>query len=346
MDAFHRACALRAERTPLTQLTTSTHDTKLSEDARARLLALSEIPDEWEAWLADWRALNAAHKTNVDGREAPDANEEYRLYQSLLAAWPLDETLTEELRQRTRGSLRKSISEAKRNTTWLNPNEPWLEACDRFVDALLDPARSEKFLASFGAIAGRVARLGLQNSLVQTALKLTTPGIPDFYQGNEGWDFSLVDPDNRRVVDFQRRHDLAASLDRRSWRDLLAGWRDGAVKQRLMRDLLRFRADHRALFQEGRYAPVAVSGRFAEHVVAFERSLNDERLLVTTPRLTAKLGCPPLGLIWDDTCLQIDRDITAWRNVLTGAVHPAGEKRLLAALTADFPIVILQPAPA
>jgi (1->4)-alpha-D-glucan 1-alpha-D-glucosylmutase len=341
VNDFHQACLARIEHTPLTQLTTSTHDTKLSEDARARLLVLSEIPEEWENWLLEWRDLNAPHKTRGGSRLAPDANEEYRFYQTLLAAWPLDGVVNAELVQRLKDNLRKSVAEAKRNTTWTHPNEPWLAACDGFVDAALDPARSEKFLTSFTAAAGRVARLGMVNSLVQTTLKITTPGAPDFYQGNEVWNFSLVDPDNRRPIDFARHRTLAADLDKRSWTHLLAHWRDGAVKQRLTRDLLRFRAGHTALFHSGDYMPVPVCGRFTEHAVAFTRTpAAAERILVVIPRLSAKLGCPPLGLIWDDTRVAIDNS-AQWRNLLTGACYTGGRELSLAPLFAELPVAVL-----
>jgi len=338
--AFHDACLARSLDTPLAQLTTSTHDTKLSEDARARVLTLSELPEEWETWLAEWRDLNASSKTEVDSRAAPDANEEYRLYQTLLAAWPLSGEIDDGFRGRVRENLRKSISEAKRNTSWIIPNEPWLSACDRFVDRILDPTRSAEFLASFSAVAGRVARLGMVNSLIQTALKITTPGIPDFYQGNETWDFSLVDPDNRRPVDFSAHRELAQHLDGRGWGELLTHWRDGAVKQRLTRDLLRFRADHVGLFQRGNYTPVPVTGRFAEHAVAFIREEGADRLLVIVPRISAKLGCPPLGLIWDDTRAVVDRPCR-WRNILTDARHNDDRELHLAKVFSDFPIAVL-----
>jgi (1->4)-alpha-D-glucan 1-alpha-D-glucosylmutase len=342
--AFHESCARRLEDAPLTQLTTSTHDTKLSEDARARILTLSEVPAEWEMWLTEWHGLNAPHKTLLDSRHAPDANEEYRLYQALLGAWPLDGVIDDAFGQRIREYLRKSVSEAKRNTHWINPNEKWLDACDQFVDRILDSSCNEKFIQSFSAVAGRIARLGMVNSLVQTTLKITTPGIPDFYQGNETWDFSLVDPDNRRPVDFDQHRHLADRLDERTWSDLLAAWRDGAIKQRLTRDLLRFRADHSALFQHGDYKPVSVAGRFAEHALAFTRSHGDEQLLVVVPRTSAKLGCPPLGLIWDDTRVITDRP-RPWRNLLTDVWLADERELLLVNVFLDLPIAVLYAAP-
>lgn len=341
VDAFHRVCATRADVSPLTQLTTSTHDTKLSEDARARLYVLSELPEEWEEWLRHWRELNARHKTRVGAKEAPDFNEEYRLYQSLLAVWPLDDLVTDSLRTRVRDYLRKAISEAKRNTTWIHPNEPWLSACDQFIEALLDEGRSSAFLTHFRATAGRIARLGLINSLAQVTLKITTPGVPDFYQGNEIFDYSLVDPDNRRPVDFDSRESTAAQLDQRTWYELLAHWRDGSIKQKLTRELLRFRAASPLLFQEGSYGPLQVRGRFAEHVVAFRRHHASGTLVVIVPRLTAKLGCPPLGLTWDDTHVLLEDTDRGWREILTSAKHRIGSEVSVAELFRELPIAVL-----
>jgi (1->4)-alpha-D-glucan 1-alpha-D-glucosylmutase len=195
---FHAANARRRETTPHSLLATSTHDTKFGEDARARLYVLSEMAGQWMDWVNEWRELNQRFKTNVDGRLAPDANEEYRFYQTLLACWPPDGfTPDEPFRQRLCEHVRKAVNEAKVNTHWFHPNESWLEACTRFVNAVLTPETGDEFLTSFGPKAQRLAHLGLVNSLAQVALKITSPGVPDFYQGCEGWNVSLVDPDNR-----------------------------------------------------------------------------------------------------------------------------------------------------
>lgn len=341
VERFHAACRWRAEHAPLTMLTTSTHDTKLSEDARSRLLVLSEMPEEWESWLAHWRELNAPHKTHIDGRAAPDENEEYRLYQTLLAAWPADRELDATLMDRVKENFRKATAEAKRNTTWINPNDQWLEAGDRFIEALFDPAKSDAFLQSFRAVAGRIARLGVINSVVHAVLKITTPGVPDFYQGNTLLDFSLVDPDNRRPVDFSLRKQSLAQLAECSWRELLRNWGDGRLKQRAIRDLLQFRAQHADLFSRGSYVPLEVTGRFAEHVVAFARRVVDEEMVVVVPRLTAKLGCPPLGLIWDDTQVMLEIGGAPWTSVLTGAAFENEATVRIAELFHEVPVAIL-----
>lgn len=338
---FHRATARRRELMPHTLLATSTHDTKLGEDARARLYVLSEIAGEWEDWVTEWRELNRRHKSEVDGRLAPDANEEYRFYQTLLACWPAEAFEPDEaFRQRLREHVRKAVNEAKRNTHWLVPNDAWIAACERFITALLTPETGREFLASFQPKAQRLAHLGLVNSLAQVALKITTPGVPDFYQGCELWNFSLVDPDNRQLVAWEGREDLAARARQLAWRDLLRDWRTGAIKLRLTQELLQFRREHLALFQEGAYEPLEGRGRFADRLVAFRRRAADAQVVVVAPRLTATLGCPPLGLVWEDTECDLPAAEGAWREVLTGMEFPAGALRV-AELLRELPLAVL-----
>ncbi len=341
---FHAANAARLRHAPLSLLATSTHDTKLSEDARARLYALSELPGEWETWLAEWSALNLRHKTALDGRAAPDANEEYRLYQTLLAAWPLDDAIDDRFRQRIRDHLRKAVNEAKENTTWRHPNEPWLEACDRFVTALLDERAGAEFLASFRPRALRLAQLGIVNSLAQLVLKATSPGVPDFYQGCEAWDFSLVDPDNRRPVDYELRRRLLAAGG--APHELLRRWKDGAIKVRVMQALLAFRRRHPALFAQGAYRPLEAEGAFGELVVAFAREAASEAIVVIVPRLTARLACPPLGLVWDDTAVRRP-GAGEMIDLVTGKKTPASDRLVLADVLGELPFAVLhRPGPA
>lgn len=338
---FHRANAERLATAPHSLIATSTHDTKLSEDVRARLYPLSEILDDWERWLGEWREINAPHKTRLNGRLAPDDNEEYRLYQTLLGVWPLDGAPpSDELRQRLREHWRKSESEAKRNTSWTHPNERWLDAGERFLHAILTPSTGQKFLESFQPRAARIAHLGMVNSLAQTVLKLTAPGVPDLYQGNESWDFSLVDPDNRRPVDFAHLQALEAGLATRSPRELLRDWRDGGIKLWLVRTLLNFRRQHGPIFAEGDYTPLEATGRFAAHVVAFVRTHATGRILVVVPRLTARLGCPPIGLIWDDTTIAL-RAEHSWKDELTGRTFGPGACLPVSDLLHELPVAVL-----
>lgn len=342
VNAFHAANAERLRASPHALLATSTHDTKVAEDVRARLYALSEMPHAWRDWLAEWTESNRAHKTVIDGRAAPDANEEYRLYQVLLGAWPADDAAPDEaFRARMREYWRKAVSEAKRNTSWVQPNEPWLEAGDRFLDRILDPATGRIFLESFRPKARRLARLGMVNSLTQVTLKITSPGVPDFYQGTELWDLSLVDPDNRRPVDFESRRRLADEAEKTSWRTLLAQWEDGAVKLRLVQTLLRFRAAHADLFRSGEYQPWESRGRFAANVIAFARSSESERVLVLVPRLTSQLGCPPLGLVWDDTAIGTGAHAAVWKDVISGRELAGGDGLKCADVFAEMPVAVL-----
>jgi (1->4)-alpha-D-glucan 1-alpha-D-glucosylmutase len=324
-------------------LATSTHDTKIGEDGRARLYVLSEIPGEWTDWVNEWREVNRAHKSQVSRRAAPDANEEYRLYQTLLASWPPDLTEPDAAyRQRIREHMRKAVNEAKVNTHWAHPNEPWIEACDRFVDALLTPTTGGEFLQSFVPRARRLAHLGLVNTLAQVVLKITSPGVPDFFQGSEGWNLSLVDPDNRGLIEWEQPRKLAESTRRLSWRELLRRWSDGGIKVRLTAELLRFRREHAALFQEGRYEGCEATGRFAERLILFTRRQGSTALLVIVPRLTASLGCPPLGLVWEDTAVVLPEPARKWRDILTGAEWRADDGSVpVAELFRELPLAVL-----
>jgi len=344
-EEFHHANRLRLERAPRTLLCTSTHDTKMSEDVRARLLALSEIPWEWRAWLEEWRALNAAAKTRIGDRLAPDADEEYRLYQMLLGAWPLPPgAMDGEFRGRITSHLRKAVSEAKVNTSVLHPNQAWLEACDRFVASVLDPGGV--FLARFRPAAERLARLGMVNSLSQLTLKLTVPGVPDIYQGNQIWDFSLVDPDNRRPVDHDAVRRLSDEANRMSAVDLLAMWRTGGIKLALTRALLAFRREHPGVFETGSYEPVDPEGILAANVLGFLRREGGDRLLVIVPRLVAHLAWPPVGAAWDETRVRSGSGgslVGEWRNVLTGSTvaAQADGTLLLRDVFSEWPVAAL-----
>ena len=344
-EEFHHANRLRFERTPRALLATSTHDTKMSEDVRARLLALSEIPWEWRAWLEEWRELNAPAKSRVGGRLAPDADEEYRLYQMLLGAWPLPPGSTDgEFCGRIVEHLRKAVNEAKVNTSVLHPNQAWMDACDRFVKSLLDPEGA--FLLRFRPAAERLSRLGMVNSLAQATLKFTVPGVPDLYQGNEAWDFSLVDPDSRRAVDYPRLHALAEDASHATPGDLLALWRTGGIKLALTRALLRFRREHAALFQGGTYEAIEIEGILAPHAIGFLRSHGDDRMLVLVPRLVAHLAWPPVGAVWDETRARPGSGAVLdgeWRNVATGAavVSRADGAIFLREAFSEWPVAVL-----
>jgi (1->4)-alpha-D-glucan 1-alpha-D-glucosylmutase len=207
---------------------------------------------------------------------------------------------------------------------------------------MLTPGTGDEFLASFEPKAQRLAHLGLVNTLAQVALKITSPGVPDFYQGCEGWNLSLVDPDNRGLVDWGAKETAAAAAREMGWRGLLRNWKDGGVKVRLTHELLRFRRQHLALFQSGNYQPLTAQGRFADRLIVFARRFEREALFVVVPRLTASLGCPPIGLVWEDTAVTppsfADRE---WRDVLTGRDWRVREPIPVAELLSDLPLSIL-----
>jgi (1->4)-alpha-D-glucan 1-alpha-D-glucosylmutase len=311
VDEFHQRNLERQRDWPATLLATSTHDTKRSEDVRARMAAISEVPQLWRSSLQRWRVLNRRSKRVLEEAAAPDANEEYLFYQTLLGTWPMDaagqaeETVGPEYISRLQAYMAKALKEAKMNTSWIQPNEQWDAAMNEFVSRVLDPSPKNKFPPSFLPVAGEIARLGAINSLAQVALKLTVPGVPDIYQGNEIWDFSLVDPDNRRPVDYGRRREMLDSLSGAPPEELLQNWPDGRLKLFLTQRLLLLRQEHAALFQEGSYLPLKVSGTFAECCVAFMREHEGEWIAVVVPRLSSRVGFPPIGEKWKDTMVAL-----------------------------------------
>ena len=343
VEAFHKANEARQSLEPHALLATSTHDSKLGEDVRARLYALSELATEWEVWTQDWRQSTAGFSSECDGSRAPDDLDRYRFFQILLGSWPLsDEGIDDGFRSRLKEYFRKAVNEAKRHTSILNGNEAYLAACDHFVDGVTTSDSAGTFLASFLPCAARIARLGMVNSLAQVVLKCTVPGVPDFYQGNEVWDFSLVDPDNRRPVDYGMRRIMMGDVAEVSYATLLENWREGGIKLRVSRDLLRFRRSCPLLFSCGSYRAVTAGGSFGAHVVSFIRERDEAALLVAVPRLTAKIGSPPVGSVWDDTRLAESVSQSAWKDIFTGHVFPAGEPMLLRALLAELPFAVLQ----
>ena len=273
-------------------LTTSTHDTKRSEDVRARLDVLSEMPRAWATQVMKWRRINRGRKAELsDGRIVPDSNEEYMLYQTLVGAWPLQmESEPERLEfvQRIQQYMNKAVHEAKVNVSWLSQNPEYVDNLNTFIDRILSPTyrgRVNLFWDSLQKFLPAVIYFGALNSLSQTLLKLTSPGVPDIYQGQELWDYSLVDPDNRRPVDFAvRQRDLAELLARSNSPDslglcseLLQTYRDGRSKLWVTMRALNFRRQHKELFRSGAYIPLEASRGKEEHVVAFARIHGDRR---------------------------------------------------------------------
>lgn len=359
---FERECAMRAASFPYAMLATATHDHKRGEDLRMRLAVLSEDASAWAAAVSTWREQNRVFKTQPAGatstddesardvlmsKAMPDAADEYMLYQMLVGAWPLqlsvaDTAGLQQLAERVAAWQLKAVREAKRHTSWAQPDEAYEQACGSFLNAILDPQRAPNFLCNLQRFVQRIAPAGAVNALAQTALRLTTPGVPDLYQGCEYWDFSLVDPDNRRAVDFAQR---AATLPTAPSPELLAqllhNWRDGRIKQYLIWRCLALRQSAPALFTQGAFislenipfetgsgkaAAVAKgsSEEGARHCVAFLRRHRRQALLVVVPRFCS-------GLVRDEA-LRIDaarlpslqlRDLPTgpWRCALSGAVR-------------------------
>ena len=339
---FHRQNAARLAEFPHCLLATSTHDTKRSEDVRARLAALSELPGEWSRGLRRWHTMNRRHRREIDGATAPDANEEYLLYQTLAGAWPLEglhDGNRAEFTQRIQDYMEKALHEAKMNSSWLKPNAAWDGAVRAFIAAILATGGRNRFPPGLAPFAERLAQAGMVNALSQTVLKLTCPGVPDFYQGSELWDFSLVDPDNRRPVDYALRGQRLESLASADPRELLKNWRDGRVKMFVIQRLLTLRRECAEVFAGGTYTGLGATGALAEKVVAFERRSGGTAVIVVVVRHTAELAFPPVGVVWDGAQLPLPPG-GPWRDVFTGREHPGGVLPLATALS-GLPCAVL-----
>ena len=357
---FHQRNAERLARWPHSMLSTSTHDTKRSEDVRARVNVLSEIPDEWRVMVGRWYELNTPYRGDADGEPAPSRNDEYLLYQALLGAWPLesqDERALEEFRERIKAYMQKAMREAQVRTSWIDVNEGYENAVAAFVDGLL--SAGSPFLREFPSFQRRVARLGAFNSLSQTLLKLTAPGVPDIYRGNEIWDFSLVDPDNRRPVDFALRKCLLADLKKLDPLDAYTllkngAWQDGRPKLYLTWKALGLRRENPEFFTDGQYIPLEVSGERKANLVAFARRRGKEVAITVAPRLYAKTIPSEGHLIqapetWQGTSILLPLELagTTYRNVLTGEPVETTERRgehslNVGHLLRNFPVALLQ----
>lgn len=323
VDDFHQLNKGRSENHPVTLLATSTHDTKRSEDVRARLLALSEFAPEWRQAVSRWSRMNSRWRATVDGELAPSRNEEYFLYQTLVGSWPLEAEGWTDYRSRIDSYMLKVLKEAKVNSSWTEPNEPWEDAVKTFVAAVLDTDNSSEFIEDCNTFCEQLGPVGAMNSLVQLILKSTVPGIPDFYQGSELWDLSLVDPDNRRPVDYTKRVELSTSLRGASPQELLADWKSGAVKLWLTRKLLRLRRENPDFFANADYVPLVCTGTAGNHVIAFQREWRGKILLVAVPRLARHLTSSALQATgeWDGTELSVSSAVT---DALTGQDVPCG----------------------
>ena len=361
-EEFHRKMEQALQIWPNEMLATSTHDSKRSEDVRARIDVLSEMPLAWHRHVRNWRKLNRDKKSSCCEIEAPTLNDEYLFYQTLVGAWPFgsgDKDPTERFIGRISDFMHKAIREAKENTNWANPNQDYESAVLRFVKSVLE---SQEFRDSFLPFQRKVAYFGMLNSLSQTLIKLTAPGVPDIYQGNELWEFSLVDPDNRRPVDYKARRRTLQVLKNAfdsthqsivpKARELAQNMEDGRIKLYTLWRVLDRRNQRPELFREGEYIPLRVTGEKAKYVLAFARKAADRMLISAVPRLCAELLGGKLNLlgnrdIWRDTRIELLPTLeTRFENLFTGELveserHGNTASIPLTRLYANFPVALL-----
>jgi (1->4)-alpha-D-glucan 1-alpha-D-glucosylmutase len=361
-EAFHQANRDRLRHYPLEMTATSTHDTKRGEDARARISVLSELHAEWRRSVSEWMRINGSNRTSLHGEWAPDRNDEYLFYQTLVGAWPgeppdapVPSQAPVDLRLRLIAYMQKAAREAKVHTSWVDENQAYGQAVERFVDNALNGRTAPRFLASFLSFHRRVERLGMVNALAQLVLKLASPGVADIYQGSELWNLDLVDPDNRRPVDYGLRRRLLDSLqpliDRvergetasEAVADLLHNWHDGRIKMFVTACGLRFRRQHPALLLRGDYLPLSIEGAAADHVVGFARRDAEHAVLALVPRFNAQLT-------WDITRITLPEPSPAdrYHHLFTGETIPAhtegpGRFLLAAEVFRTFPVALLRP---
>jgi (1->4)-alpha-D-glucan 1-alpha-D-glucosylmutase len=363
LETLHQSNEERLNHSPDSMLTTSTHDTKRSEDVRNRLNVLSELPQMWSASVRRWQRMNQKYKRTLeDGRIAPDGNEEYLLYQTIVGAWPWQMESVDDREQfveRIKHYAAKALSEAKVNLSWINPDPVYIEAVHAFITSILMPGARGKespFVASFDGLMPLLRLFGAVNSLAQVVLKVASPGVPDFYQGSELWDLSLVDPDNRRPVDYDLRaknldalQALASSAGMGAVAgELLSNLADGRAKLWTMHRALELRREEHALFRRGEYLALEVSGDRQEHVIAFLRGKPGagRTVLAVAPRFACTLmrSKPqlPLGDAWGKDQLRIPVAAgTRYRNVFTGETVTVTEEGLpLSSVLAVFPVAL------
>jgi (1->4)-alpha-D-glucan 1-alpha-D-glucosylmutase len=353
--SFHGVARMRAKRFPGAMLATATHDHKRGEDTRARLAVLSEVPEEWAAAVDRWTRLNAPLRRDLDDGPAPGMSAQLMLYQTLVGAWPLDLAPDDDagvagFAARVADWQRKALREAKRRTEWAVENQAYEAACQDFLHAALAPDRASRWREEVAGFAMRLAPAGAVNGLSQALLRCTAPGLPDLYQGTEFWDFSLVDPDNRRPVDFPAR--MAALEAAVPAPSLMADWREGRVKQAVIQCALALRRARPEVFAQGGYAPIQAEGAAAGHVMAFARTHRSGAVLALATRLPAALlgdGTTPLvpGAAWGDTRLLLPPRLAGatWRDVLTGeTLRPRGGRLPLREALAQLPVALLEMA--
>jgi (1->4)-alpha-D-glucan 1-alpha-D-glucosylmutase len=337
----------------------TTHDTKRSEDVRARLNAVSEMPAEWEDHLKGWAKLNAPFKTTVNRHSVPDRSEEYFLYQTLLGVWPLDSEGCASLLERVQAHIIKATREAMVHTRWTRPNQPHEDALLSFVSGILSKDNAN-FLADFRQFHKKIAYFGMINGLSQTLLKITVPGVPDFYQGSELWDLRLVDPDNRGPVDFDKRtaalnEIVAGEAGGLSAQNLIKSWHDGRIKLYLIWKALQFRRSHEEIFRDGDFLPLQVEGRYSRNITAFARKQGSSWLMAAVPQWLSQVPAMPdrtkTGFNWADTRLVLPSGAPSlWNSILLSQQVPAFSEESRGYVNAsdlfcDLPVALISGSP-
>lgn len=365
LETFHGKNIERMKCWPHALITTATHDSKRGEDVRARINVLSEMPDEWRKRVIPWKRMNKKRKAVIDGRHVPDLNEEYLLYQTLIGTWPvgiMEESDRKQFKDRIKQYMVKASREAKLNTSWINPDSIYEDALMIFIESIMNDTSDNQFLEDFMLFQQRISGYGMFNSLSQTLLKITSPGVPDFYQGTELWDFSLVDPDNRRIVDYSVRMTVLEEIKQREskiplhefCKELMTQKENGMVKLFLIYKALNYRKANRKLFELGEYLPLEAMGKCADNVCAFARRMGNNRTIVIVPRFFTQLvpepHMPPLGkTVWKDSSVivPIAEPGAKYRNIFTGEMLNARDYRDATALNlsevfAHFPVAMLE----
>jgi len=318
---------------------------------------LSEIPEEWEKHLIQWHQWNKLKKRKVNGLSVPESNMEILLYQTLLGAWPLFPDEVSEFKERLKVYMVKAVREAKVYTNWLSPNSGYESALIAFFESILESSKQNYFLEDFLRLEKQIAFYGALNSVAQVLLKITLPGVPDLYQGAELWDFSLVDPDNRRPVDFRKRMGLLEDLIQQEAngqqslvQQMLHSWEDSRLKLYATYKALNVRSSYRDVFQDGQYIPLKVEGQRQKHVCAFARCKDETWFIIAIPRLMTKLvrvGAMPMGQrVWGDDLLILPGGVPErWLNIFTGKIFKisdAGAGLPLSSALSTFPVALLK----
>jgi (1->4)-alpha-D-glucan 1-alpha-D-glucosylmutase len=347
IEHFHDANARYAAHRPRSLVATATHDTKRSGDTRARITALSELPDEWQRSVARWRRLNRRHRRIVHSRIVPDPNAELFLYQTLVGIWPAprpgrraddvpDKPWRSAALDRLKQYMLKAVREAKLRTTWTEPDQAYESALMDFVTALFESPEDDPFLSDVGRLVSRVAPIAQWNSLARVLIHLTMPGTPDIYQGDELWNFAFVDPDNRRPVDYAARaSSLGSVLEVPASADAEDIFSHGSPKMLVTRRALAARRLHERLFTAGDYQPLQVTGTRSTNVIAFARSSGGEHAIVVAPRLVGELLGQPAADRWHDTVVELPTNIAQvpLRCAITGRIAVIRENKLVLAKT-------------